>query len=103
MNVSRISLFHYDVVRELCETCRNERFHFVPIGAAAPVPGLCSHCGNEGKLRNEPAAVNFRRQCQANVYGDQQTYRRQHNNGCSDERLARFFPVWWQRQWAIHS
>jgi hypothetical protein len=50
MNVSRISLFHYDVVRELCETCRNERFHFVPIGAAAPAPGLCSHCGNEGKL-----------------------------------------------------
>src|SRR5438128_425415 len=33
MSFSRVSLFHYDVVRELCETCRNERFHFVPIAA----------------------------------------------------------------------
>jgi hypothetical protein len=50
MSVSRVSLFHYDVVRELCETCRNERFHFVPIGAAAPATGLCRQCGAEGKL-----------------------------------------------------
>jgi hypothetical protein len=49
MSFSRVSLIHYDVVRELCETCRNERFHFVPIGAAAPAPGRCK-CGAEGKL-----------------------------------------------------
>ena len=50
MNHSRLSLFHYDVVRELCERCRNERFHFVPIGAAAPATGQCRNCGGEGKL-----------------------------------------------------
>jgi hypothetical protein len=50
MSFSRISLFHYDVVRELCERCRNERFHFVPIGAAAPATGQCRTCGGEGKL-----------------------------------------------------
>lgn len=49
MSSSRISLFNYDVVRELCETCRNERFHFVPIGAAAPAPGRCQ-CGEDRKL-----------------------------------------------------
>jgi hypothetical protein len=47
---SRISLFHYEVVRELCDRCKNERFHFVPIGAAAPAPGVCTNCGGEGKL-----------------------------------------------------
>jgi len=50
MSFSRLSLFHYDVVRELCERCRNERFHFVPIGAAAPATGQCRTCGGEGKL-----------------------------------------------------
>ena len=50
MSFSRISLFHYDVVRELCERCRSERFHFVPIGAPAPATGNCRHCGTEGKL-----------------------------------------------------
>ena len=50
MSHIRLSLFHYDVVRELCERCRSERFHFVPIGAAAPAPGRCSHCGADGKL-----------------------------------------------------
>lgn len=49
MSSSRISLFHYDVVRELCETCRNERFHFVPIGAAAPATSRCK-CGEDRKL-----------------------------------------------------
>ena len=49
MSSSRISLFNYDVVRELCETCRNERFHFVPIGAAAPDPSRCK-CGEDRKL-----------------------------------------------------
>ena len=50
MSFSRVSLVHYDVVRELCERCRNERFHFVPIGAAAPAPGACSRCGGDGRL-----------------------------------------------------
>ncbi len=50
MSFSRLSLFHYDVVRELCDGCRNERFHFVPIGAAAPATGQCRHCGADGKL-----------------------------------------------------
>ena len=50
MSHSRLSLFHYDVVRELCERCRNERFHFVPKGAAAPATSACSHCGGDGKL-----------------------------------------------------
>ncbi|HYU26538.1 MAG TPA: hypothetical protein VEO74_15110 [Thermoanaerobaculia bacterium] len=45
---SRLSLFTYDVLRELCDHCRKERFHFVPIGTAT-VPGTCP-CGNERKL-----------------------------------------------------
>ena len=49
MSFTRVSLFHYDVVRELCDTCRNESFHFVPIGAADPVPTRCK-CGVERKL-----------------------------------------------------
>jgi len=49
MSFSRVSLFHYDVVRELCETCRNESFHFVPIGAPDPAPGRCT-CGEDRKL-----------------------------------------------------
>lgn len=50
MSFSRLSLFHYDVVREVCERCRNERFHFVPIGAAAPDPSPCKTCGSDGTL-----------------------------------------------------
>ena len=46
---SRLSLFTYDLVRELCDNCRKERFHFVPIGAAA-APGTCPRCGSERKL-----------------------------------------------------
>jgi hypothetical protein len=49
MTRSRLSLFHYDLVRELCEHCRNERFHFVPIDAT-PEPGRCSNCGRDRKL-----------------------------------------------------
>jgi hypothetical protein len=45
----RLSLFNYDVVRELCEQCRKERFHFVPIGAA-PATGACKNCGAQSKL-----------------------------------------------------
>ena len=49
MSRSRLSLITYDVVRELCDHCRKERFHFVPIGAAA-APGTCPRCGSERKL-----------------------------------------------------
>jgi len=49
MSFTRVSLFHYDVVRELCDTCRNESFHFVPIGAADPATTRCK-CGEDRKL-----------------------------------------------------
>lgn len=45
----RLSLINYDVLRELCDHCRKERFHFVPIGAA-PATGPCKSCGSESKL-----------------------------------------------------
>jgi hypothetical protein len=45
----RLSLVNYDVLRELCDNCRRERFHFVPMGAA-PATGPCKHCGSESKL-----------------------------------------------------
>jgi hypothetical protein len=44
----RLSLFNYDVVRELCPSCGKEKFHFVPPGADAD-PGEC-HCGSDGKI-----------------------------------------------------
>ena len=49
MERSRLQLFTYDVVRELCDHCRKESFHFVPTGAA-PAPGTCPRCGSERKL-----------------------------------------------------
>jgi hypothetical protein len=49
MAANRLSLITYDVLRELCGACRNERFHFVPIGAPAAT-GPCSECGAESKL-----------------------------------------------------
>lgn len=45
----RLSLVHYDLLRELCESCRRERFHFVPIGAA-PAEGPCKQCGAESRM-----------------------------------------------------
>jgi hypothetical protein len=45
----RLSLVHYDLLRELCESCRRERFHFVPIGAV-PATGPCRHCGKESQM-----------------------------------------------------
>ena len=45
----RLSLINYDVVRELCDHCRRERFHFVPPGAA-PAPGRCQSCGRDAKI-----------------------------------------------------
>jgi len=55
----RLSLINYEVVRELCESCRRERFHFVPPGAA-PVPGVCKACGRESKLADMSDSSIFR-------------------------------------------
>jgi hypothetical protein len=49
MASERVSLVNYDLLRELCDTCRQERFHFVPIGAA-PATGPCKHCGSDSHL-----------------------------------------------------
>ncbi len=49
MAPKRLSLINYDVLRELCDGCRKERFHFVPIGAA-PATGACRNCGSDSKL-----------------------------------------------------
>src|SRR5260221_11463533 len=45
----RLSLIHYDLLRELCESCRRERFHFVPIGAEL-AEGPCKNCGAEARM-----------------------------------------------------
>ena len=50
MPKERLSLINYDLVRELCESCRKERFHFVPIGSVPPATGPCKHCGTVSKL-----------------------------------------------------
>jgi hypothetical protein len=55
----RLSLVNYDVLRELCEECRREKFHFVPMGAA-PEPGTCSNCGGDGKLADMSDSSIFR-------------------------------------------
>lgn len=44
----RLSLFNYDVVRELCAKCGGEKFQFVPTGEDA-TPSACS-CGSEREL-----------------------------------------------------
>jgi NMD protein affecting ribosome stability and mRNA decay len=44
----RLQLIHYDVCRELCDKCRKETFHFVPIGTA-PEMRLCGKCGNANR------------------------------------------------------
>ncbi len=49
MSKQRLSLINYDVLRELCDSCRKERFHFVPIGAA-PATGACKSCGSQSTL-----------------------------------------------------
>jgi hypothetical protein len=49
MKPKRLSLIHYDVVRELCDDCRKERFHFVPIGTA-PDASECKRCGSEARI-----------------------------------------------------
>lgn len=50
MSNQRLSLINYDVLRELCEECRKERFHFVPTGAAPTATGPCKSCGAQSKL-----------------------------------------------------
>ena len=47
--MEHLSLYNYDLFRDLCDNCRRERFHFVPIGAA-PAPSRCSACGSEAKV-----------------------------------------------------
>lgn len=42
--MTRLPLINYDVLRELCDHCRKERFHFVPTGAPAAT-GSCTACG----------------------------------------------------------
>jgi hypothetical protein len=49
MSPKRLSLFHYDVVRELCAKCAKEKFHFVPTDAT-PEAGRCSQCGADTSL-----------------------------------------------------
>ena len=49
MQTSRLSLFHYDVVRECCEKCGAEKFHFVPKDAE-PAASTCTACGEERKI-----------------------------------------------------
>jgi NMD protein affecting ribosome stability and mRNA decay len=49
MKRNRLSLVNYDVLRELCIACENERFHFVPIGSAVET-GACDDCGSERHL-----------------------------------------------------
>ena len=49
MSRSRVSLINYDLLRELCDSCRKERFHFVPVGAE-PATGACKSCGAESKV-----------------------------------------------------
>ena len=59
MSTKRLSLINYDVLRELCDSCRRERFHFVPIGAA-PEPGVCKVCGTQRKLADISDSSIFR-------------------------------------------
>jgi len=49
MSKQRLSLISYDVLRELCGSCRKERFHFVPMGADLAT-GPCRRCGAESKI-----------------------------------------------------
>ena len=61
----RLPLINYEVVRELCENCRRERFHFVPPGAA-PATGKCKACGRDSKLADMSDSSIFRLVTQPN-------------------------------------
>jgi uncharacterized protein (DUF983 family) len=65
MRRQRISLFTYDVLRELCDRCREERFHFVPSGAM-PVTGRCPNCGQEREVADFSDSAVFRLVTQPN-------------------------------------
>jgi hypothetical protein len=58
--MKRLSLITYDVVRELCDSCRRERFHFVPMGAATAANGKCKHCPGEAKVADMSDTSIFR-------------------------------------------
>lgn len=47
--MQRLSLVNFDVLRELCDSCRKERFHFVPLGTD-PATGACRRCGSASHL-----------------------------------------------------
>lgn len=68
MRRSRITLFHYDVLRELCDNCRKERFHFVPTGALTAT-GTCPACGTERRIADfsDTAIVRLVTQADGNV------------------------------------
>ena len=65
MSKKRLPLINYEVVRELCENCRRERFHFVPPGAV-PAPSQCKGCGRESKLADMSDSSIFRLVTQPN-------------------------------------
>lgn len=55
----RLSLISYDLLRELCDHCRKERFHFVPIGAPHAT-GTCTNCGAKSQLADVSASAVWR-------------------------------------------
>jgi hypothetical protein len=66
MSKKRLSLINYDVLRELCDACRKERFHFVPAGAE-PATGPCRKCGSDSsKLADMSDTAIFRLVTQPN-------------------------------------
>jgi len=64
MSRQRLPLISYDVLRELCDHCRKERFHFVPMGAA-PAPSRCAQCGAERRMADMSDTSVFRLVTQA--------------------------------------
>jgi hypothetical protein len=66
MPAKRVSLINYDLLRELCDNCRRERFHFVPMGAAPAAPTRCSTCGAQGKMADMSDSAIFRLVTQPN-------------------------------------
>lgn len=62
--MKRLSLTYYDVVRELCNECQKERFHFVPTGTA-PAAGTCRRCGSAARLADLSDTSIFRLVTQA--------------------------------------
>lgn len=59
MSNQRLSLINYDVLRELCDHCRKERFHFVPMGAVQN-PSRCAQCGAEARMADMSDTSVFR-------------------------------------------